>query len=1079
MRASSQRKSFSAASYIAVAFWAGALGVSSGVRAQAQEPAAKDQQQVEEITVTGSRIVRTSGFSTPVPVTAVTAEELHTLKPGTTLTDQLGLLPQFYNTQSAQRGGGALFGTAGGSYLDLRSLGPQRTLILLDGARVAPADRNGSVNVDSFPTALLRSVEVVTGGASAAYGADALAGVTNFIINRDFRGLNVSAEAGATSFGDGNNMGVSIVGGTELAKRWSFVGSFEHQNINQIRRDPDEAGDWFRREGFVQNPAWSAANPAGAPRQLVLPDVHSTLHTPTGKIRGVPNTSALNGLVFSLDGKSLRPFNTTGAIVGCGAPGCAVTNPAGGTGSESGGPEAAIANDAFEGGPYGAEVDRNNLFAGFTFDANPKLRFFTNVMASKIESNNLDSRGIPHGTAPWNYTIYKENAFLPQSIRDTMTAEGLSSFTLEKQGTILDMPGNYDDHEERRNSFESWTLQFGVDKQIGDKWRMQTRVQRGATRKYTAVLNELRVDKEYLGMDAVEVYPDRRDLNGDGIPDLVADADRGKGTILCNVNRYNPTTAALAASVATVLVPSVQGDDSLGSPTERVHIPGPVGPDAINGCVPYNVLGQGNVSQAAQQYVVSPKWGDSVVSQDFAEVLFTGDIWKGFGPGSFALATGVTYRSQKFWQRGQPQALMAYGPPTNAVNLGIRGFPSGFSGGSANLHEFSTVPAIKGAYDVNEMFGELSMPLWDKGPRRLEVDVAARRSDYSTSGNVDSWKGGINFQIAPFLRFRTTKSRDVREPTFSERYDLQGGGGNVMDPLKGNATVEITIATGGNPDLRPELADTVTAGFVFQPKKIKGLQLSVDWYDINLKDAVGQLGVSAMASAQTIVNSCAAGVTSLCSLVSRDPVTGDIGTVRSVFQNIDNARTRGIDYELLFTTEPNFAKNRKELLTFRFLAGALLEDSVTSNATGGGRVTTDNSNLYSEPDFEALASVRYQIGPLGFNLQTRYIPETVLNNLFVQWRPGLVLPTLNPPVTVDDNSVESQTSTDLTFSYDASEKNANAHWRAALAISNLFNVDPPVVADFGQRFSSQSPTIPPNNFDVYGRRYLFSFDYRF
>src|SRR6185295_12310816 len=274
---------------------------------------------------------------------------------------------------------------------------------------------------------------------------------------------------------------------------------------------------------------------------------------------------------------------------------------------------------------------------------------------------------------------------------------------------------------------------------------------------------------------------------------------------------------------ATVLVPSVQGDDSLGGPTDRVHIPGPVGPDAIAGCVPFNVLGQGNVSQAAQAYVVSPKWGDSVVTQDFAEVLFTGDIWKGFGPGSFALAAGVTYRNQKFWQRGQPQALMAYGPPINAVNLGIRGFPAGFTGGSANLHEFSTVPAIKGGYDVNEMFGELSMPLWDKGgPRRLEVDVAARRSDYSTSGNVDSWKAGINLQVAPFLRFRTTKSRDVREPTFSERYDLQGGGGRVNDPLNGGASVEITIATGGNPDLRPELADTVTAGFVFQPKKIKG-----------------------------------------------------------------------------------------------------------------------------------------------------------------------------------------------------------------------------------------------------------------
>jgi outer membrane receptor protein involved in Fe transport len=246
MRTSSQKKSFSAVMHIAAAFLVSALGLSLVGRAQAQDAATKDQQPLEEITVTGSRIVRTSGFSTPVPVTAVTAEELHTLKPGTTLTDQLGLLPQFYNTQSAQRGGGALFGTAGGSYLDLRSLGPQRTLILLDGARVAPADRSGSVNVDNFPTALLRSVEVVTGGASAAYGADALAGVTNFIINRDFRGLNVSAEAGATSFGDGNNMGVSIVGGTELTKRWSFVGSFEHQNIDQIRRDPDEVGDWFR-----------------------------------------------------------------------------------------------------------------------------------------------------------------------------------------------------------------------------------------------------------------------------------------------------------------------------------------------------------------------------------------------------------------------------------------------------------------------------------------------------------------------------------------------------------------------------------------------------------------------------------------------------------------------------------------------------------------------------------------------------------------------------------------------------------------------------------------------------------------
>jgi outer membrane cobalamin receptor len=125
-------------------------------------------QVLEEVTVTGSRIQRTTGFTTAVPVTAVTTDDLASFQPGTTLTDQLDVLPQFFNTQSPQRGGGALFGGAGRSALDRRSMGPARTLVLLDGARVSPGDRDGSVKIDNLPTALLQQVEVVTGGASAA-----------------------------------------------------------------------------------------------------------------------------------------------------------------------------------------------------------------------------------------------------------------------------------------------------------------------------------------------------------------------------------------------------------------------------------------------------------------------------------------------------------------------------------------------------------------------------------------------------------------------------------------------------------------------------------------------------------------------------------------------------------------------------------------------------------------------------------------------------------------------------------------------------------------------------------------------
>jgi len=394
----------------AIALATGATLLLQGSYVRAQDPPADE---LEEITVTGTRIQRTSGFATPVPVTAVTIEEIQSFKPGTTMADQLDQLPQFYQTQSAQRGGGALFGSAGGSYLDLRAMGPARTLILLDGARVTPADRTGVVNVDNFPTALLRSVEVVTGGASAAYGADALAGVTNFILNRDFRGMNLSFDAGTTDAGDGDNVAMSVAGGLDIGERWSFIGSFESQTIDQIQRNPDEAGDWYRRWGWVQNPAWNSASPADVPRNLKMPDVHSTVHTPTGKIDKALNGAAVVPLTlggqsvigqqFTMDGRGIVPF-VPGTVVGCGAtPACLTSGGAagattgtgsGGTGTQSGGAEAAIANDAFNGGPYGAEVRRDNIFAGFTFDPTDNMRLFSNLILGKTESNNLNDRGI-------------------------------------------------------------------------------------------------------------------------------------------------------------------------------------------------------------------------------------------------------------------------------------------------------------------------------------------------------------------------------------------------------------------------------------------------------------------------------------------------------------------------------------------------------------------------------------------------------------------------------------------------------------------------------------------------------------
>src|SRR5262245_24445292 len=248
------------------------------------------QEQPEEITVTGSRIQRNTSFTTAVPVTAVTTADLAQFKPGATMADQLDQLPQFYQTQSAQRGGGALFGGAGRSVVDLRAMGPQRTLVLLDGARLAPADRDGSVHIDNIPTALLSQVEVVTGGASAAYGADALAGVTNFRLNRNYDGLDVSASIGQTADEMGDNQRVSVAYGTEIVERWHFIGSVENHDIDPIEYRPNELDGWFQRFGIVANPAWTAGN-TSVPSRLVLPDTYSRTHTPAGRIGATRNAA--------------------------------------------------------------------------------------------------------------------------------------------------------------------------------------------------------------------------------------------------------------------------------------------------------------------------------------------------------------------------------------------------------------------------------------------------------------------------------------------------------------------------------------------------------------------------------------------------------------------------------------------------------------------------------------------------------------------------------------------------------------------------------------------------------------------
>jgi iron complex outermembrane recepter protein len=449
----------------------------------------------------------------------------------------------------------------------------------------------------------------------------------------------------------------------------------------------------------------------------------------------------------------------------------------------SGGPEAMNAHRAFGSGVNGNEVVTRSAFSAVKYDFSDNFSAFAQVMAGRSESNSTSVRGGASLQDGWFATIYRENAFLPANVGAAMDTAGISSFQLHKLGSYI---GNLDPGlgSDNRAVFGTYSWSVGFDAVLPNGWDLRGSWQKGQSHKRTGIYDEIRVDRLFLAMDAVR-HPQT-------------------GAIVCNVQLFNPTPAQLAQSVSGRL--ASPGGTTGGTGAARTTDPllSPIGLDnSVRDCVPFNVMGAGNINSAALDYVMTPKIGDSYVDQDFAEMLMTGELFEGWqGPISFA--AGLTWRDQSFSDRALPSDIDVLGPPLNAPALGIRGVPPGFTGGSANLHQFSTVPDVSGAYNVWEWFGEVNVPVWESnsGQQSLGGSASYRSSHYSNIGRVEAWKLGMDFQIFEDLRMRATKSRDVREATFSERFDQQGGGGAVNDPRFNNVNFQITSVSGGNGNLR-------------------------------------------------------------------------------------------------------------------------------------------------------------------------------------------------------------------------------------------------------------------------------------
>ena len=992
---------------------------------------AQDDETIEEISVTGSRIRAIDGMSAPTPVTAMTLDELTDFNPGSTVASQLDNLPQFFDTPNAQRGTGGVSTIAGGSYLNLRGMGLNRTLVLVDGTRVAPADAQGSVNVDMIPSALMSRVDVVTGGASAAYGADAVAGVVNFILDREFEGLKTNFSTGITERMDGENYSFSVAGGKAfMDDRLHLIGSVEARQIDQVGFDADasERFDNWKDWGLIRNPAYiSATATPNVPVRVHAPYVFDARTAPQGLIIQSTPGFAYRNWTFTDDGTGIRPyaFGDHVSLSGSGA-----------TNNQVGGQEYKYYDKAVFRGPSGRDVAQRAIFTGLKYDVNERLSLTAQVSAGRSESNSYGQHAnIAIAGTLYSWKIFRDNAFLPAALGAEMDRLGLNMIRVTNTG-IVDGPGlvNIYDNRGDRSIQESQQYRAGFNFDLNGNWNLNGQYQYGKSTIQTGVLNVPRIDKFFMAIDAVR-HPTT-------------------GEIVCNISVANPSAAELAAFMEGKKLPSAL--DPLG-----VEADSPIGPLNPSECIPFNPFGLGNATQAAKDWILDEeKKQVRVLEQDFAELLLTGVVYEGWGAGPISLATGLTWRDETFNQTNRP----AYGERglLNAPALGIRAIPDGFAGaGNRSLHPFTAIGAGGGARDVWEWYGELNVPIWEwESGQTLGGSMAYRSSEYSGAGRQESWKIGLDAQLTNDIRWRATKSSDIREPNFAEIFLTGTGGGNVTDPFRGDETNNaLTVLATSNPALGSEQGETITTGFVWQPtfaEWIDGFQVSVDWYEINLAGAVAPYG------AQRIVDDCfATNNPGVCALIQRLPPTGDgqaIGPISRILNqnvNADTAQTRGVDMEIQYRMEPNFFSNEIESFNIRAIVGTLSENSTTTRA---GTIQ-DAVGGQSRPKRSGVLTANYGLGNWGFMLTANYYGDTIYN---VNWVEGRE---------IEDNTVASNTIFNFATSFRGEMDNGMA-WRAALNVTNMFDRAPSIVANTGGQ------AIIPGH-DSLGRRYQFSLNMDF
>lgn len=788
--------------------------------AAADEEQADDEESSEQIVVTGSRIARPN-IQSAVPITSVDAEDL-TDTGNLSLGDAVNQLPQLRSTFSQANSTRAI-GTAGLNILDLRGLGTARSLVLVNGRRhVTATPGSYAVDVNTIPNALLERVDVVTGGNSAVYGSDAVSGVVNFVLKRDYDGIELRAQGGVSSRGDRGSRTISGLFGRNFADgRGNIAVSAEYARSSTLLFSdrPEQTGAFTGPPGF-----YTAELTLGEP--------------PEGD--GIPDSYFFNpGTSFGIIslGGTLNPACPAPSATNAAQRAAVCTGALSPTGGRLADayvflPDGTVVRDTpsldlrpIGGGRFGGltasgvegamllpglERIATNLLARYEFSPAAEIFFEGKYVKT---TNNQTSTQPTFVNSRLSPTFFLDNPYLTAQARDTIRLiNGLPSTNTTGAFTMFrfnnDIGTRAEDHKR-----ETYRLVGGIRGAIGENnWR------------YEVALNYGKTDTYYKTGGNVDVAKFNKAANA------VRDAS---GNIVCRVNADASTT----------------NDDPA--------------------CRPINLFGQNAplTTPDGLAYVLYTSERNQWAEQLDATAFVSGDTTGFFElpGGPIGIALGAEYRTEDaysaydaFTASGatflnaigafDPKKLTvkeAFGELRFPILADVPFFKELTIEGAARVADYSNANKAVWAYNVGGIWSPVS-------DLRLRVSYARSvrapdLGDLYTSASQTFANGLVDPCDQTVINQNPNRTRNCAAAGIPTTITLPDG---TTRPWTNALTSGLPGINSGNTLLDPEIGKSLTIGGVFQPSFLPGFTLSVDYYRIKIEDAINSL------TGQAIINRC-------------------------------------------------------------------------------------------------------------------------------------------------------------------------------------------------------------------------------